>query len=178
MAEKTDETQYRHKRSQHCRKNPYFPTETRMGTVRYTPTAKLRIAPKVILSQQKPVLLPKSIPPSIPPLRIRAISKLNSSGGKYSASQRPLPTDPMLPKGLANFGATCYANSTMQLFNAIPEFKEAILKSSSCYPLILGLQQRLKGLSLSGEISEDRLGKFIEENIYCIEQYRKYSVCF
>jgi ubiquitin C-terminal hydrolase len=70
------------------------------------------------------------------------------------------------PLGLPNVGNTCYANSAMQLLNAIPEFKKAIIDSSSEHPFVAGLQKIFKGLDLPQGISGDHLKKLWKDEIF------------
>jgi hypothetical protein len=78
---------------------------------------------------------------------------------KHALSEDSLPLDSTLPKGLINFGATCYANSAIQLLNAIPNFRESINESSSADPFVLGIRAMFEGLDSSTGIQSDYLKK-------------------
>jgi ubiquitin C-terminal hydrolase len=86
-----------------------------------------------------------------------AISWPSSSVSKSSVPERLSPTNPTLPWGLWNVGATCFANSAIQLLYAISKFKEAIMNSLSKHFLILVLQEMFGSLDSSGGMSSNRL---------------------
>jgi uncharacterized UBP type Zn finger protein len=75
----------------------------------------------------------------------------------------------LLPSGLYNFGDTCYANSAIQLLNAIEPFRKSIMNSQSKHSLVLGLQEMFNGINSSSWIlnqeSINKLKKLWEEKI-------------
>ncbi|MDR2812435.1 MAG: ubiquitin carboxyl-terminal hydrolase [Puniceicoccales bacterium] len=75
----------------------------------------------------------------------------------FTSEPYPSPQGPTQTKGLINFGSTCYANSAIQTLNAIPEFRETIMNSSSRHPFILGFQEILRGINSSTGIERDQL---------------------
>jgi ubiquitin C-terminal hydrolase len=112
------------------------------------------------------VLPPQSVPSVAPSSRPTTGVRPVSPDSKSSVAQPLLATDPIVPKGLSNFGGTCYANSAVQLLKAIHEFYEAIMNSSSSHPLVLGLQEIFRGLDSPGGIPRNRLAESLGK-IFC-----------
>jgi ubiquitin C-terminal hydrolase len=97
---------------------------------------------------------PKTLPQLSRIVRPSLLPTTDTVQTKVRASQS------ILPSGLHNFGATCYANSAMQLLNAIRPFRRTIMNSTSKHPLVLGFQELFNGINSSDWTSrEESKGK-------------------
>jgi hypothetical protein len=76
------------------------------------------------------------------------------------------PAVPQPLKRLPDFGATCFLNTAIQLFNAIPEFKEDIKKKINSHPYVSWLRERFKIVDSPTAISKDHLRELLEKRIF------------
>ncbi|MDR0417979.1 MAG: ubiquitin carboxyl-terminal hydrolase [Puniceicoccales bacterium] len=77
----------------------------------------------------------------------------------------PSPQDSVVRNGLVNFKASCYINSTLQMLNLIPWFREKIMNSNNNNSCILALQALFRCLNSPKGIEKDHLKRLLEEEI-------------
>ncbi|MDR1367040.1 MAG: ubiquitin carboxyl-terminal hydrolase [Puniceicoccales bacterium] len=116
---------------------------------------------KLVSSRDREKAVPATIARPMPPPGESGVKKATEQrelgSAKYSLPEDPLPKDPTLPNGLVNFGATCYANSAMQLLNAIQQFRKSLIESSSTDSFVSGIRAIFEGLDSPTGIQSDRL---------------------
>jgi hypothetical protein len=162
--------------------NPARSTQTRMAQKFISKKAVLKPRKKKQLSRAtrngNPARSTRVVQGFIPkkailrPERKKQLSRVMSFRNTVSLPQTlsqtwlsPLSQNSTAPNGLANFGASCYINSAIQILNSVPKLRESILNSTGHYSFLSGLRELLKSLNSIEGIQEDHLKKLLVGNI-------------